>query len=624
MMGAKAVKPYGLWPSPISPTMMGLKLRLGDPQWDSDGRSLLWLESRSDRSVLVCQAGSEGARDLSEEHNPHGGVGYGGGDYSVSHGAVIFAERNGRLYRRSLGCDAPCAITPPFGETASPVLSPDGRWVAYVHTCERKDVIGLVDSRGNSWPVKLVQGADFYMQPTWHPQGSYLTWVEWDHPNMPWDGSRLMLGRFSGDTPTLTDIHSLAGGDEIPVFQPAFSPDGRWLSCITGEGEWEQLLLIDLDSGERRVLVEGATLSTPAWNQGLRTYGWNYTSQRLYYLRNDAGFASLWQVELESGVSTCIELGSYNSLAQLSVSPVEEKLAVLASAPSVPTRLITWQAGQVQVTRRSEGENTDPADLPTPQPLSWTAADGSAIHGLYYLPTSSRFAGSGLPPAVIHIHGGPTSQSTAGYSADTAFFTSRGYAFLAVNYRGSTGYGRSYRLALRQRWGEVDVEDAVSGARALVDRGLADPTRLVIRGGSAGGYTVLNALVRFPGLFKAGVCSYGVSNLFNLARDTHKFEERYTDSLVGPLPETAARYREWSPIFKAEHIQDALALFQGSEDKVVLPDQSEAIAAVLRSRHVPHIYHLFPGEGHGFRKGENIAAFYDEVDQFLQQYVVMG
>jgi dipeptidyl aminopeptidase/acylaminoacyl peptidase len=262
--------------------------------------------------------------------------------------------------------------------------------------------------------------------------------------------------------------------------------------------------------------------------------------------------------------------------------------------------------------------------LPVPQPLTWNTAEGTPVYGLYYPPTSSLYQGSGLPPAIIYVHGGPTSQSVASYSGDTAFFTSRGYAVLVVNYRGSTGYGRSYMLSLRHRWGDVDVEDSVSGARALVSQGLADPARLVIRGGSAGGYTVLNALIRYPGQFKAGVCSYGVSSLFNLARDTHKFEERYTDSMVGPLPEASALYREWSPIYHAERIQDALAVFQGSEDKVVPPDQSESIVAVLRQRGVPHIYRLYEGEGHGFRKSEHIIAYFKDVELFLQQYVIMG
>jgi dipeptidyl aminopeptidase/acylaminoacyl peptidase len=212
----------------------------------------------------------------------------------------------------------------------------------------------------------------------------------------------------------------------------------------------------------------------------------------------------------------------------------------------------------------------------------------------------------------------------ANFSLDTAFFTSRGFAVLAVNYRGSTGFGRSYMLALRQKWGEYDVQDAVSGAQALVEQGLADPQRLVIRGGSAGGYTVLNALIRYPGRFKAGLCSYGVSNLFTLAMDTHKFEERYLDSMVGELPEASARYHAWSPVFQANQIKDAIAVFQGTADKVVPPDQSETIVAALRANGVPHIYRLYEGEGHGFRKIETLEAYYQDVERFLQQHVLFS
>jgi dipeptidyl aminopeptidase/acylaminoacyl peptidase len=551
-------------------------------------------------------------------------VGYGGGDYTVAQGTVVFASRDGRLYRRSLGASAPKAITPGFGQVAAPVISPDGRWVLYVHSNERKDVLGLVDATGQKWPVKLVQGADFYMQPAWHPQGNRLAWIEWDHPNMPWDGTRLMLADFDPEMGAIREVKQAAGSRDIPVFQPAFSPDGRWLSAVTGEGEWEQLVIIDLENGSRRVLVDGVTLSSPAWAQGMRAYGWSPSSQRLFYIRNDVGFASLWQVDLADGTATRLETGSYSWFQQISVSPAEEQLAVLASAPGTPNRLVTWQGGKMTIVRRSEGENLDTADLPEVKPLIWHAPDGSAVHGLYSPPSSGRFQGSGLPPAIIYIHGGPTDQSVASYSADTAFFTSRGYAVLRVNYRGSSGYGRTYMLALRQHWGEMDMEDAVSGGRALVDQGLADPQRLVIRGGSAGGFTVLNALVHCPGFFKAGLCSYGVSNLFNLARDTHKFEERYLDSMVGLLPEAAARYREWSPVLHAESIQDALAVFQGSDDKVVPPDQSESMVEVLRHRGVPHIYRLYPGEGHGFRKSENITNYFSECEKFLQQYVIFG
>jgi len=277
-----------------------------------------------------------------------------------------------------------------------------------------------------------------------------------------------------------------------------------------------------------------------------------------------------------------------------------------------------------QVEARSGSESLAPEFLPAPLPLTWKAPGGSPVYGLYTPPANPDFTGGGLPPAILHIHGGPTSQTPITYSAVASYFTSRGYAYLEVNYRGSTGYGRGYRNALRLRWGEVDVEDAVGGAQALADQGLADPGKIVIMGGSAGGYTVLNALVRYPGRFKAGVCEYGVSNLFTLAMDTHKFEQRYLDSMVGPLPEAAARYHEWSPIFHADAIRDPLAVFQGKDDKVVPPVQSEEIVAALRQGGVPHIYKLYDGEGHGFRKRETIIDFLQETERFLQQHVLFA
>jgi dipeptidyl aminopeptidase/acylaminoacyl peptidase len=210
----------------------------------------------------------------------------------------------------------------------------------------------------------------------------------------------------------------------------------------------------------------------------------------------------------------------------------------------------------------------------------------------------------------------------ANFSEDAAFFTSRGYAYLQVNYRGSSGYGRSYQRSLRGRWGELDVEDAVGGARALSERGLSDPARIAIKGGSAGGYTVLNALIRHPGFFRAGVCLFGVSNLFTLAAETHKFEERYLDSMVGPLPEAAQKYRDWSPIFHVDNIRDPLAVFQGDEDTVVPPEQSASIVEALQRRNVPHLYRLFPGEGHGWRKSETISAYYTEMEKFLRQHLL--
>jgi dipeptidyl aminopeptidase/acylaminoacyl peptidase len=243
---------------------------------------------------------------------------------------------------------------------------------------------------------------------------------------------------------------------------------------------------------------------------------------------------------------------------------------------------------------------------------------------LYYPPASDRFEGVGLPPLMVMVHGGPTSQVPARFNAESQFFATRGYAVLQVNYRGSTGYGKDYMNKLRGAWGVYDVEDSATGALYLVERGLADRSKLVIMGGSAGGYTVLQSLVDKPGFYKAGVCLYGVSNQFTLASDTHKFEERYTDSLLGPLPEAAALYRDRSPVFHADKIVDPLIIFQGLEDKVVTPSQSESIVAALKARGVPHEYHAYAGEGHGWRKPETIEHFYKTTLAFLKQYVLFA
>ncbi len=244
------------------------------------------------------------------------------------------------------------------------------------------------------------------------------------------------------------------------------------------------------------------------------------------------------------------------------------------------------------------------------------------MHGLYYAPASGGFTSPGLPPLIVLAHGGPSGQVAASYSGEAQFYATRGFAVLAVNYRGSTGYGKAYLNKLRGSWGLYDVEDCASGALFLAESGRADRDRLVIMGGSAGGFTVLQSLVDRPGFYRAGVCLYGVSNQFLLAQDTHKFEARYTDSLLGPLPEAAALYRERSPLFHAEKIVDALAVFQGADDNVVPRSQSDLIVESLRARGVPHIYHVYEGEGHGWRKAETIAAYYQTALAFLTQHVI--
>ncbi|MGH2587785.1 MAG: alpha/beta hydrolase family protein, partial [Dehalococcoidia bacterium] len=277
-----------------------------------------------------------------------------------------------------------------------------------------------------------------------------------------------------------------------------------------------------------------------------------------------------------------------------------------------------------RVWARAMGETLPMSAFSRPESIAWTSFDGERAHGLFFPPANERFRSPGLPPLIVVVHGGPTSQVTATYHPQTQFLTSRGYAVLAVNYRGSTGYGRDYMAKLRASWGIYDVEDSVSGARALAEQGRVDPVKRVIMGGSAGGFTVLQTLVTHPGAFTAGICLFGVSNQFTLAADTHKFEARYLDSILGPLPEAAALYRDRSPIYHAERIKDPIAVFQGAEDKVVPKSQSDEIVASLKARGVPHEYQVYEGEGHGWRKTETIERFYQSMDTFLRQYVVFA
>jgi len=428
----------------------------------------------------------------------------------------------------------------------------------------------------------------------------------------------------------VTDVQTLAGSTTAGVLQPTFSPDGRFLAYISNQSGWDNLYLYDLQTHTHQALTpEPVECGQPAWLQGMRTYGFRHDGQGLYYLRHDRGFRRLWYYDLQHGSATECHAGltEYTYLEQPALSSTRALLACIASAPTLPARLITVpldHQSSPRVCRRSTAEHVPASALSTPQALTWCTTGGDRVHGLLYLPSSTRFQGRGQPPAIIYIHGGPTSQAVASFHPQTQFFTTRGYAVLQVNHRGSTGYGKAYVEALRGQWGVYDVEDAVSGAQYLVAQGFASAQHLVIMGGSAGGYTVLQTLVRHAGFFKAAICLYGIANLFTLAATTHKFEAHYLDSLIGPLPDAAGLYRERSPLFAAERIRDPMALFQGDIDQVVPRAQADAIVASLASRGVPHEYHVYAGEGHGWRKAETIAHFYTTVDAFLRQHVVFA
>ena len=640
---------YGLVPSPITPESMAQGRRLRDVTWDAQSGTLVWLEQRSDRGVVVCDAlDGHAPMELTAEHSVRARVGYGGGDMTAGGGSIYYVADGGSgygaLYRQPLAGGPSRAVNPDFGQPAAPALSPDGRWLIYVHSWKSDDCLAIAAVGGEDghlarWPQRLVHGADFYMQPVWSPRISsglpHVAWVEWDHPHMPWERSRLGVAtlRLDDDAlPVVGESRYIAIGDaEVAVFQPTFSPDGRSLAYISDVSGWGGLYLFDLQSDEVTPLwVEEAELGEPAWAQGMRTFAWSAAGDRIYVCRNDGFAVRLWAVDVATGQAQLVEaLGEMTHVSQPCASP-DGIVAVIASSGVVPPRIVTWDPrnDEVRVRARAESELVLPEDLSPPEPFSWMSVDGQDVHGLLYRPravqdSAGKQADENIsPPLIVRIHGGPTGQATARYSSEAQFFTTRGYAVLEVNYRGSAGYGRAYRTRLNGQWGIIDVDDAVSGAQHLAAQGLVDGDRMVIMGGSAGGYTVLQSLIRYPGVFKAGLCLYGVANLFTLATDTHKFEQHYLDSLIGPLPQAAERYRERSPEFHADQIRDPVAIFQGEEDQVVPESQAEAIVAALRRSGVPHEYHLYPGEGHGWRKAETIETFYHDVLAFLRQYVI--
>lgn len=403
---------YGLWPSPITPAALSQAKRLEDVAWDTDGRTLVWLEGRSDRGVIVCDAlRGDAPRDLTSELSVRAWVGYGGGDMTAAHGQVFFVSE-GRLYRQPLGQGTPHAITPAFGQAASPVISPDGRWLVYVHSDEDQDCLAIVDVQAAHWPQRLASGADFYMQPAWHPDGQRIAWIAWDHPQMPWDGTRLELGALEGQgsgLPRLGSRLTIAGDDDTSVLQPEFSPDGRWLAYISDASGWYNLTLYDLAERKTRLLAaDEAEWAAPAWRQGMRTYAWSADSARIYGCRNSEGAVRLWSWDVATGRGAPVpSLADYTDVAQVAVSK-EGPVALLVSSWRTPRQLLTWHppSGSVHIVARSEGETTPEDVLSEPESITWPSNEGDPVHGLLYMPRTGRFRATGEPPLIVMVHGG--------------------------------------------------------------------------------------------------------------------------------------------------------------------------------------------------------------------------
>jgi len=633
----------------VSPADLADKLGFGDVQWSGQGDSLLWLESRSDRAVIVTgRTSGRGARDITREESVRAGVGYGGGDFSCAGDTVYFISGR-KLYRQKLEEVSPSVLYRSDGDLSAPSCSPFGEWIVFIESFDDSERLAAVSSsRGQV--VDIHTESDFNMQAAWHPSGKYLAWVTWENPCMPWNRSSIRIIEFGGRGPE-GKASVLEEEIDSSVFQPEFSPDGRYLAYVTDRNGWANLRILEFPSLE--CIAEAADDSehaVPAWLQGMRTIAWAPDSRSVFLIRNAKGFSSLARYWIENGKLEPVQglIEAYSSMSQIAVSK-EGRIAVIASSPSVPpVILVSDETGGTEIWRISLPGDFVHDPSRNPEPLSWDSSllsgkdgsreksmengegfdneSGDAIcNGLFYRPLpespdSESKEAAVPPPVVIMIHGGPTSCHYAEFDPAVLFYTSRGYAVMDLNYRGSTGYGREYRCLLNEKWGVYDVQDVKGAADFLISRGLADSRRIFLDGGSAGGFTLLLSLINYPGFFRGGICRYGVADLFSLVEDTHRFEAHYLDSLIGKLPDHRDRYQQRSPIDRIKKLVDPVAVFQGSDDKVVPLNQAEKIVASLEQRKVPHLFHVFEGEGHGWRKKETIKAYYEMVEDFLLEY----
>ena len=621
---------FGQWPSPLSATYLAGASRLGEVAFDTKDSVLVWTESRDGRSILmVADELGNAPRPVTQLHSPKAKLGYGGGDFTVHDGHVFFVDdKSGALMRMPLQGGAARAITPKQGWCAAPAVSPDGRWVLFVHHADDgQDRLAVCDAEGLSWPKIVASGHDFYMQPRFSPDGLHAAWIAWDHPNMPWDGTSAYVAavaKSTGGDFFLEKSWQFAGSPEIAVFQPEFGSDGRSIYFVADDSGWGELKACDLSSKKIRAITTAkADHGEPAWLQGMRTYALTRDGTSAYIVQTANGEGRLVKVTLATGVVAAVAaLSGYSDVNYVSTLSSNGTVALRASAPGLARRVVTWnpQTDEVRILARSLSEEVPAAQFAHPEAWRWQSSGGEEVHGLLYRPHSDGRQSAGKAPLIVLAHGGPTTQVRAGWNQEAQYFATRGYAVLAVNYRGSTGYGREYMLKLRGAWGVVDVADCASGALSLAQAGLVDRSRMVIMGGSAGGYTVLRALTEQPDVFSAGICLYGLANLF--VTETHKFESHYNDRLIGILPEAKETFRERSPLFAADRIRSPVAVFQGEDDVIVPKAHSDQIVAALVKNRVPHVYHVYKGEGHGWRKRETIEHYYQTVEAFLLEHLL--
>ncbi|HEY7095066.1 MAG TPA: S9 family peptidase [Ktedonobacterales bacterium] len=612
---ARTVAPYGSWKSPITAESL-VASAVGLEQIALDGEVTYWIEQRPSeggRSVIVRRDAQGKTADITPQpFNARTRVHeYGGRSYAVHGETVYFANfADQRVYRVTPGAE-PEPITPEGAMRYGDFVVDERRkrllCVREDHGASDREAINTLvslrlDGVNDDGGTVLVSGNDFYSTPRLSPDGARLCWLTWSHSNMPWDGCELWVAELDS-AGALGKRSKVVGGPEESIFQPTWGPDGALYFASDRTGWWN---LYRWRGGRvANILRRKAEFGMPQWALGMTTYAL-ISATRLVCAWTSRGAWRLGELDTETHKLTPLDL-PYSAITGVQANAT--RATFLAGSPTQELAVVelNLKTRRVRTLRESRKAALDPAYISIPRAIEFPTEDGLTAHGFYYPPHNPRYhAPTGeKPPLLVMSHGGPTSAVNNTLNSRHQYWMSRGFAVLDVNYGGSSGYGRSYRQRLAGRWGIVDVDDCVNGARYLAARGLADPQRLAIRGGSAGGYTTLAALA-FRDAFAAGASHFGVSDLEALARETHKFESRYLDGLIGPYPARKDLYRERSPIHHVNRIAAPMILFQGLEDRVVPPNQAELMVAALTKKGLPVAYVAFEGEGHGFRRAETI------------------
>ena len=619
-MSPNAAVPYGSWKSPVTPDLITAgSVKLGELQ--VDGEDLYWLEGRPSeggRYVIVRRSSDGTIRDaIPEGFNARNAVHeYGGGAYAVQNGTIYFSNWDDqRLYRLIPG-SRPEPITPEPSiargdRYADLEVTPDGRYIVCVRERHHEDreadnELVVIPTDGDTEPRVIASGKDFYSSPRVSPDGSAIAWTAWDHPNMPWDGTELWSATFRSDGTVAFEAH-IAGNTDESIIQPEWSAVGLLYYVSDGSGHLSRWWNLHSwrDGAGVNLLAEEFDAAGPSW-------AFRFTA---YCLRED-GSALVRKSEGASGVLVTVAPNGgrtgaievpYSDITYL--QPTGDSVYFIGASPIGEPEIVRLDvaSGSTTVIKKSSSVTVDPNYISVPEPITFPTTENAIAHAYYYAAKNPDFRGrpGELPPLMVICHGGPTSATSPSLSLMTQFWTSRGIAVVDVNYRGSTGYGRAYRNALRENWGRYDTHDCIAAADHLANGGLIDRHRTVIRGGSAGGYTTINALT-FHSVFAAGAAYYGIADLSVFLGDTHKFESRYLDSLIGPYPQEKQRYHDRSAINFTDQLSAPMIIFQGLEDKIVPPSQAEIMVKALEEKAIMHAYLPFEGEQHGFRKSENI------------------